>query len=86
MREAVIVSTARTGLAKSFRGALNNTHGAAMGGHATKHAIARAGIDAAEHAESGYDLGGVGASRARSVLGSTLPTRADTVTESEVRA
>ncbi|GAB0025087.1 ammonium transporter [Janibacter sp. CX7] len=44
------------------------------------------GIDSAEHAESGYDLGGVGASRARSVLGSTLPTRADTVTESEVRA
>ncbi|WP_439572732.1 acetyl-CoA C-acyltransferase [Phreatobacter sp.] len=48
MREAVIVSTARTGLAKSFRGALNNTHGAAMGGHATKHAIERAGIDPAE--------------------------------------
>lgn len=48
MREAVIVSTARTGLAKSFRGALNNTHGAAMGGHATKHAIERARIDPAE--------------------------------------
>ena len=44
------------------------------------------GIDAAEHAESGYDLGGVGASRARSVLSSTLPTTAATVTESEVRA
>jgi acetyl-CoA C-acetyltransferase len=48
MREAVIVSTARTGLAKSFRGALNNTHGAAMGGHATKHAIQRAKVDASE--------------------------------------
>ncbi len=48
MREAVIVSTARTGLAKSFRGALNNTHGAAMGGHATKHAISRAKIDPGE--------------------------------------
>jgi acetyl-CoA acetyltransferase len=33
MREAVIVSTARTGLAKSWRGALNMTHGATMGGH-----------------------------------------------------
>ena len=44
------------------------------------------GIDSAEHAESGYDLGGVGASRARSVLGSTLPTTADKATESEVRA
>jgi acetyl-CoA C-acetyltransferase len=46
--EAVIVSTARTGLAKSFRGALNNTHGASMGGHAVQHAIARAKIDAGE--------------------------------------
>ncbi|WP_296572578.1 acetyl-CoA C-acyltransferase [Phreatobacter sp.] len=48
MREAVIVSTARTGLAKSWKGALNNTHGAAMGGHAVKHAIERAGIDPGE--------------------------------------
>ena len=48
MKEAVIVSTARTGLAKSVRGGFNMTHGAAMGGHAIKHAIARAGIDAAE--------------------------------------
>ncbi len=44
-REAVIVSTARTGLAKSGRGGFNQTHGAAMGGHAIKHAIARAGIE-----------------------------------------
>ena len=48
MREAVIVSTARTGLAKSIRGGFNITHGAAMGGHAIKHAIARAGLDPAE--------------------------------------
>ena len=34
MREAVIVSTARTGLAKSHRGGFNNTGGAAMAGHA----------------------------------------------------
>src|SRR5262249_54858540 len=45
MREAVIVSTARTGLAKSVRGGFNMTHGAVMGGHAVKHAIAKAGID-----------------------------------------
>ncbi len=44
MREAVIVSTARTGLAKSGRGGFNDTHGAAMSGHAVKHAIERAGI------------------------------------------
>ena len=48
MRDAVIVSTARTGLAKSWKGALNNTHGASMGGHAAKHAIERAKIDPAE--------------------------------------
>ena len=47
-REAVIVSTARTGLAKSGRGGFNITHGAAMGGHAIKHAIERAGIEPGE--------------------------------------
>ncbi len=48
MVDAVVVSTARTGLAKSFRGALNATHGASMGGHAVKHAIARAKVDPGE--------------------------------------
>ena len=46
MTDAVIVSYARTGLAKSWRGALNMTHGATMGAHAVRHAIERAGIDA----------------------------------------
>ncbi|MEN9780042.1 MAG: hypothetical protein RL014_1190 [Pseudomonadota bacterium] len=48
MSKAVIVSTARTPLAKSWKGAFNMTHGATLGGHAVKHAIQRAGIDAAE--------------------------------------
>jgi acetyl-CoA C-acetyltransferase len=48
MREAVIVSTARTGLAKSWRGALNMTHGATMGGHVVRAAMERAGVDPAE--------------------------------------
>jgi acetyl-CoA C-acetyltransferase len=48
MREAVIVSTARTGLAKSVRGGFNITHGAVMGGHAVKHAIAKAKLDPGE--------------------------------------
>ena len=43
-RRAVIVSTARTGLTKSFRSGFNNTHGAVMQGHAIKHAIEKAGI------------------------------------------
>ncbi len=48
MTNAVIVSTARTPLAKSWKGAFNMTHGATLGGHAVQHAIQRAGIDAAE--------------------------------------
>jgi len=47
-RTALVVSTARTGLAKSFRGKLNDTHGAALAGHAIQHAIARANIPAAD--------------------------------------
>ena len=48
MKQAVIVSTARTALAKSVRGGFNQTHGAVLGGHAVKHAIAKAGIDPGE--------------------------------------
>jgi len=48
MTSAVIVSTARTPLAKSWKGAFNMTHGATLGGHAVQHAIARAGIEAGE--------------------------------------
>ncbi|MEP4146619.1 MAG: acetyl-CoA C-acyltransferase [Halioglobus sp.] len=48
MKEAVIVSTARTGLAKSFRGGFNDTEAPAMGGHVVRAAVERAGIDPAE--------------------------------------
>lgn len=48
MTEAVIVSTARTGLAKSWKGAFNMTHGATMGGHVVKHAIERAKLEPGE--------------------------------------
>ena len=48
MTQAVIVSTARTPLCKSWKGAFNMTHGATLGGHAVKAAVERAGIDAAE--------------------------------------
>jgi acetyl-CoA C-acetyltransferase len=48
MTEAMIVSTARTPLCKSWRGALNMTHGATMGGHAVRHAVERAKLDPAE--------------------------------------
>ena len=48
MREAVIVSTARTPIGKAYRGAFNNTDGSDMGGHVVKHAVERAGIDPKE--------------------------------------
>ena len=48
MREAVIVSTARTPIGKAFRGAFNQTHGATLAGHAIQHAVARAGVEPEE--------------------------------------
>jgi acetyl-CoA acetyltransferase family protein len=48
MREAVIVSTARTPIGKAFRGALNNTEGPTLAGHAIAAAVARAGVDPGE--------------------------------------
>ncbi len=48
MREAVIVSTARTPIGRAFRGAFNASPPPMLGGHAIKHAVERAGIDGAE--------------------------------------
>jgi acetyl-CoA C-acetyltransferase len=48
MTDAVIISTARTPLAKSWRGSFNMTHGATLAGHAIEQAVKRAGIDASE--------------------------------------
>ncbi|WP_170754366.1 acetyl-CoA C-acyltransferase [Ruegeria lacuscaerulensis] len=86
MKQAVIVSTARTGLAKSYRGAFNETHGATMGGHVIEHAVKRAGIDGAMVEDvfmgCGYPEGWTGANIGRqSVLRAGLPvtTSASTV-------
>ncbi|MGI9356094.1 MAG: acetyl-CoA C-acyltransferase [Rhizobiaceae bacterium] len=48
MREAVIVSTARTPIGKAYRGAFNNTPSQTLAGHAIEHAVARAGIEGGE--------------------------------------
>lgn len=48
MREAVIVSTARTPIGRAYRGAFNNTEAPTLGGHAIRNAVERAGLDAAE--------------------------------------
>src|SRR6201996_8521334 len=47
MREAVIVSTARTPIGKAYRGAFNNTNGATLGGHVVAEVVKRAGVDPA---------------------------------------
>lgn len=85
MKQAVIVSTARTGLAKSYRGAFNETHGATMAGHAISHAVQRAGIapDMIEDAlvGCGYPEGWTGANIARqSVIRAGLPVSVSAAT------
>ncbi len=71
MKEAVILSTARTGLAKSFRGSFNMTHGATMGGHVVEHALARAGIEPGEVEDlaigCGFPEGATGQNIARQI-------------------
>ena len=48
MKEAVIVSTARTAMGKAFRGAFNDTDAPVLGGHVIRHAVERAGIEGGE--------------------------------------
>jgi len=85
VRQAVILSTARTGLAKSYRGALNETHGATMAGHAIAHAVERAGINPALIEDAavgcGYPEGITGANIARqSVIRAGLPVSVSATT------
>ena len=85
MREAVIVSTARTGLAKSWKGAFNMTYGATLGAHSVSHAVARAGIDVAEVEDvimgSALPEGTTGGNIARAIaLRAGLPVGAGGVT------
>lgn len=75
MREAVVVSAARTGIGKAFRGSLNKTHGATMAAHVIQHAVERARLDPAEvedvvlgcglpEGATGHNIGRVAALRA----------------------
>ena len=71
MREAVIVSTARTGLAKSVKGSFNSTHPIVLGGHALAAAMERAGVSGAEVADvilgSGMPEGATGFNISRNI-------------------
>ena len=85
MTDAVIVSTARTGLAKSWRGAFNMTHGATMGGHVLKAAVERAGVEPGEVEDvimgCGLPEGATGGNTARQIaIRAGLPVTAGGVT------
>ena len=85
MKQAVIVSAVRTGLAKSFRGSFNMTHGATMGGHVVAEAVKRAGVDPSAIEDvmigCGYPEGATGSNIARQIaLRAGLPVTASGVT------
>ena len=85
MNDAVIVSTARTPIAKAYRGAFNNTHGAELGGHAVKHAVERAGVEPDEVEDiimgCGLPEGATGGNIARQIaMRAGLPITASGVT------
>src|SRR5689334_21006996 len=71
MVDAIIVSTARTGLAKSWRGSFNMTHGATLGGHVVRNAMERAKVDPAQVEDvlmgCAYPEGATGANIARQI-------------------
>lgn len=79
MREAVIVSTARTPIGKAYRGAFNNTQAQTLAGHAVQHAVERAGLDGAEVDDlimgCAFQQGSTGSNIARqSAIRAGLPT------------
>src|SRR5882672_1154476 len=85
MTEAVIVSTARTPLCKSWRGSLNMTHGATLGGHVVRAAVERARIEPGEVEDvimgCANPEGATGANIARQIaLRAGLPVTASGVT------
>ena len=85
MREAVIVSTARTPIGKAYRGAYNNTEGPIIAGHAIQHAVARAGIEPGEVDDEiigcALQQGTTGGNTARqSVLAAGLPVEVSGMT------
>ncbi len=85
MREAVIVSTARTPIGKAYRGAFNNTHGATLTGHAIRHAVERAHVEGGEVEDvvigCGLPEGATGHNMARlSAIRAGLPVTAAAVT------
>lgn len=91
MREAVIVSTARTPIGKAYRGAFNDTHGAILGGHVVRHAVSRAQLDGPQVEDvilgCGRPEGATGGNIARqAALAAGLPVTVAGLTESRMCA
>ena len=89
MREAVIVSTARTPIGRAYKGAFNDTHGALLGGHVIREAVARAGIAGDEIEDvilgCGRPEGATGANIARqAALAAGLPIAVSGLTVSRM--
>jgi acetyl-CoA C-acetyltransferase len=89
MREAVIVSTARTPIGRAYKGTFNDTHGAELGGHAVLNALVRAGLDGAEVEDvvmgCGRPEGATGANIARQIaLAAGLPVTVPGLTVSRM--
>jgi acetyl-CoA C-acetyltransferase len=89
VREAVIISTARTPIGRAYRGAFNDTHGATLGGHAVRHAIQRAQISPDEVEDvilgCGRPEGATGANIARqAALAAGLPVSVPGLTVSRM--
>lgn len=89
MQDAFIISTARTPIGKAYRGAYNNTHGAALGGHVVRQAIQRANIDGSDVADvimgCGRPEGATGANIARQIaLWAGLPVSVPGMTVSRM--
>jgi acetyl-CoA C-acetyltransferase len=89
MREAVVVSTARTPIGRAYKGAFKDAHGSLLGGHVVAHAVARAGLDGAEVADvilgCGRPEGATGANVARqSAIRAGLPVEVPGLTVSRM--
>ncbi|MCZ8088327.1 MAG: acetyl-CoA C-acyltransferase [Brevundimonas sp.] len=85
MREAVIVSTARTPIGRAYRGAFNDTQAQGLGAHAVRHAVARAGVDPGEIEDvvmgAALQQGATGTNVARQIaLAAGLPSQVSGMT------
>ena len=86
MREAVIISTARTPIGKAYRGAFNNTQAQTLGGHVIAAAVARAGVDLAASVTGIAGPGGASADKPIGLIHLGIATKSDARSERHIFA